>query len=175
MQQIEDMTPILLPRSPNRIPDSGHWFRAPDGVVIIGCPSCGATSPLKAPPHMIDPDGSVWPSVVCPSCNQFHAMVKLDDFGLSSVSDEYDGFNCPTCSHVAHPTAACDCGCQIGSGWHPEPVLVQSPILNVLPDGDVVWLAMPLNEHILLGVTIQRDNLDKFADALKALKTPQGS
>ena len=47
--------------------------------VIVCCPGCGKISTLTD--HTIDPDGSVYPSLVCPfDICEFHEYVKLADW-----------------------------------------------------------------------------------------------
>ncbi len=56
----------------------GEWHQQATGVVVC-CPGCGHIVALLD--HTIDPDGSVYPSLVCPfDICDFHEFVKLADW-----------------------------------------------------------------------------------------------
>ncbi len=62
-------------------PDEGEWTeRHTNGerTARIRCPGCGEFGSLEN--HEIAADGSVSPSVVCPTDCGFHELVKLENW-----------------------------------------------------------------------------------------------
>ncbi len=61
----------------------GEWRgacrRGSPRTALVCCPGCGKIASLSG--HSIDPDGKVYPSLVCPfdKCS-FHEFVKLADW-----------------------------------------------------------------------------------------------
>lgn len=75
------MTLLIQSTRRDGVMRKGEWRGASDfrGGALVSCPSCGKISSLAD--HTIDPDGSVYPSLVCPfAICDFQEFVKLADW-----------------------------------------------------------------------------------------------
>ncbi len=68
---------LTLPRAYVSPHAAGTWFKDHEGRVWLKCPPNGHVGRLDD--HTIHPDGTVRPSVECPSC-AFHEEVMLEDW-----------------------------------------------------------------------------------------------
>lgn len=75
----------------------GTWFptRLADGQrsAMLVCPTCGQPASLSN--HVIEADGSVTPSVVCPYECPFHEFIQLADWFDDDVSSSDTGADIP--------------------------------------------------------------------------------
>lgn len=75
------MTLLIQSTRRDGVMHKGEWrgAAAGDRSALVCCPGCGKISSLTD--HTIDPDGSVYPSLVCPfDICDFHELVKLADW-----------------------------------------------------------------------------------------------
>ena len=76
------MTTLIQSTRRDGVMRKGEWRgaredRSPRSALVC-CPGCGKIGSLTK--HTIDPDGRVFPSLVCPFGCGFHEFVKLDDW-----------------------------------------------------------------------------------------------